>query len=229
MIDFHSHILPAIDDGSKSVDESVKMLTMLKAQGISKVVATPHFYANRNSVADFLEQRSISYNKLSPSLTDDLPQIIFGAEVKYYEGISRLENLNDLCIDGTKLLLIEMPMKKWTEYTLRELSEISASGNVTVVLAHIERYLRFQPKGLIDELVCDGILVQVNADFFLSLGSRFKAMSMLRSGLIHFIGSDCHDLVHRPPRIGDAISLIRHKSGEKFTQQLNEFSDSFFS
>lgn len=228
MIDFHSHILPSIDDGSKSIDESLQLLKILKRQGIDKIVATPHFYANHNSVEEFLEKRRLSYESLVPFLTDDLPQIRLGAEVKYYEGISRLENLNKLCVEGSKLLLLEMSMMKWTAYTLRELTELASQGRVTVVLAHIERYLRFQPFDLIYELVDSGILIQANADFFLSFGSRHKALSMLNRNLIHFIGSDCHDLINRPPKMMDAISYIKRKAGDDLLLQMNHFADTFF-
>lgn len=226
MIDFHSHILPCIDDGSKSVSESLGMLKMLSEQGITKVVATPHFYANRNSVKEFTEKRGQAYNNLCNDLSADMPEIILGAEVKYYEGISRLQGLSELCVEGTKLLLLEMSMKKWTEYTLRELSELAASGSVKIVLAHIERYLRFQQRELVQSLVEGGILIQANAEFFLSMGSRHKAFKMLSNNLIHFIGSDCHDLVYRPPRIGDAYSLIKRKAGEGFLTQMCDFSNS---
>lgn len=226
MIDFHSHILPCIDDGSKSVSESLEMLKMLSEQGITKVVATPHFYANRNSVKEFTEKRGQAYNSLCNDLSADMPEIFLGAEVKYYEGISRLQGLSELCVGGTKLLLLEMSMKKWTEYTLRELSELAASGSVKIVLAHIERYLRFQQRELVQSLVEGGILIQANAEFFLSMGSRHKAFKMLSNNLIHFIGSDCHDLVYRPPRIGDAYSLIKRKAGVSFLTQMCDFSNS---
>lgn len=227
MIDFHSHILPNVDDGSKSVAESLAMLNLLKAQGITKVVFTPHFYANDNSVSEFAEKRRQSYEVLKKEMTPDLPEVFLGAEVKYYEGISRLDGLPDLCIGDTKLLLLEMTSRRWTDYTLKELSELSSSGRVTVVLAHIERYLSFQPKGLFEELAERGIMLQTNADFFLSIGSRHKAFSMLKKGLIHFIGSDCHNLAHRSPRIGDAYSLIGRKMGEGFIKEMDSFMNSY--
>ena len=205
MIDLHSHILPAVDDGSRNTQESLKMLRMLKKQGVTKVVATPHFYANRSSVDEFLSNREESYLRLCAELSENMPQIILGAEVKYYEGISRLENLNKLCIGDSKLLLLEMPMRKWTEFILRELRELSLCGNIIIVLAHIERYLAYQNKGTVDELVNDGILIQANANFFINFTSRHKALSMLRRNLIHFIGSDCHNLTDRVPKNCDKI------------------------
>lgn len=228
MIDIHSHILPCIDDGSKSVEESLKMLKELSNQGVNKVVATPHFYANHNSVDGFLESRDKSYNKLLPHLNNSLPKVILGAEVKYYEGISRLESLEKLRISNSKLLLLEMSMQKWSEFTLRELLELSSRGDLTIVLAHIERYLRFQNKDTISRLVQSGIYIQSNADFFIDIFSRRKALQMLNNNEIHFIGSDCHNLEKRAPKVSLAIEYIRKKNGDRFVSKMNKFNCSFF-
>lgn len=228
MIDIHSHILPNIDDGSKSVEESLKMLKELSNQGVDRVVATPHFYANHNSVDGFLESRDKSYNKLLPYLNNSLPKVILGAEVKYYEGISRLQSLEKLRISNTKLLLLEMSMQKWSEFTLRELLELSSRGDLTIVLAHIERYLRFQNKDTISRLVESGIYIQSNADFFIDIFSRRKALQMLNNNEIHFIGSDCHNLEERAPKISSAIEYIRKKNGDRFVSKMNKFNRSFF-
>jgi len=227
MIDFHSHILPCIDDGSKSVDESLGMLRMLKKQRVLKVVATPHFHANHHTVDNFLNRRDTAYDILLQEMTDDLPDIIMGAEVRYYQGISRLDGLEKLTVKGTKLLLLEMPMQKWTEFTLRELKELSYTGKVIIVLAHIERYLKYQGKSVINELVDSGILIQANADFFLSFTTRYKAISMLNNHLIHFIGSDCHNLTSRPPKMDAAISYIKRKAGNEAVFELKTFAERF--
>lgn len=228
MIDIHSHILPNIDDGSSSVDESIKMLKELSSQGIKTVVATPHFYANHNTVKNFLLTREESFNQLKSSLDFSVPKVLLGAEVKYYEGISRLEGLEKLKIENSKLLLLEMPMRKWSEYTLRELFELSSRGDLIIVLAHIERYLRFQNKETISKLVEKGIYIQSNADFFINFYTRRKAIQMLNKNLIHFIGSDCHDMIIRPPVISNAIEYICRKNGVKFVSEMNSFNHSFF-
>lgn len=227
MIDLHSHILPAVDDGSRNTQESLRMLRMLKKQGVTKVVATPHFYANRNSVDEFLTNREEAYLSLSAEISDNMPQIVLGAEVKYYEGISRLVNLHKLCIGDSKLLLLEMPMRKWTEFILRELREISICGNIVIVLAHIERYLAYQNKDTVAELVNDGILIQANANFFINFTSRHKAISMLRHNLIHFIGSDCHNLSDRAPKIGEATAYIERKAGKDILKKIDSYATRF--
>lgn len=227
MIDFHSHILPKMDDGSRSVAESLEMLSTLKEQGINTVAATPHFYANDESVSDFLARRQASFEALNNSVPDGMPEIMLGAEVKYYEGISRLEGLKSLCVQGTRLLLLEMPMKRWTEYTLRELIDISCSGNIVPVLAHVERYMSFQQGDIIDMLTENGVLIQINASFLYGFFTRRKAVSMLGNRRAHFIGSDCHNMSDRPPDIGRAYETIEKKLGKDFSDSFNEYAKNF--
>lgn len=109
MIDFHSHILPGMDDGSQTVEESLTLLEMLRAQGVDTVAATPHFYARENSPEVFLRRRREAWERLNARLTPGGPQVLLGAEVRYYRGISRLEELHRLCLSGTHVLLLEMP------------------------------------------------------------------------------------------------------------------------
>lgn len=227
MIDFHSHILPCMDDGSRSVEESVAMLRALSEQGVEAVVATPHFYANDEPVSKFLERRQASLDNLKESLTPQMPEILAGAEVKYYEGISRLPELKSLCIQGTGLLLLEMPMRKWTDYVLKELIDISCSGNVTVLLAHVERYMKFQRNDTADYLLSNGILMQINASFVCDFITRRKALGWLKKQAVHMIGSDCHNMTDRPPDIGRADEIIRKKLGVGFSESFNDFGKNF--
>lgn len=220
MIDWHSHILPGMDDGSKNAEETKALLQMQREQGIKTVVATPHFYANDESVESFLKRREESFNKIK---AEELPEILLGAEVSYYQGISRLTDLKRLCLQNSKILLLEMPVGRWTETVIRELTEMSGNGSVKIILAHIERYIGFQKKETLQKLLENGILFQANADFFISLSTRRKALTLLKEGKIHFIGSDCHNVRSRPPKIGRAFETIRRKLGETFVSQMNEY------
>lgn len=226
MIDFHSHILPGVDDGSANVEESIALLNLLADQGVECVVATPHFYANHESVEEFLSRRQAAYNTLKSNLPECSPQIVLGAEVRYYEGISRMSNLRSLCMEGSKLLLLEMPMGSWTEYTIRELIDISCSTGVKLVLAHVERYWTSQKRSVWDRLLDNDILMQVNAGFFNRFGTRLKAINLLATHTVHLIGSDCHNLTDRQPKIRQAFDRIEKKLGAGFVSRMNEFSSS---
>lgn len=223
MIDWHSHILPAMDDGSKDVAESISMLGMQTSQGVGTVIATPHFYANDETVAAFIKRRAEACEALKEQLGDHGPNILLGAEVRYYQGISRLEGLKELAIEGSKLLLLEMPMSVWTETMVRELVELAGKNRVRIVLAHVERYIKLQKRSVWDRIVDSGILLQVNASFVTSLASRRKALALLQDGVVQFLGSDCHNLTTRPPVLGQAAEVIRKKLGDDFLNQMQQY------
>ncbi len=228
MIDFHTHLLPAVDDGSKSVEESLDMLRMLLEQGVDRVVATPHFYADRESAERFLSRRAEAFFRLKQQAADR-PLILLGAEVKYYSGISRLRDLCDLRIEGSKLLLLEMPFTRWTEYAVREVEDIALSGRITPVLAHVERYLPMKNEAVLPRLLESGVLLQANASFFAGRLSRHKAVKMVKRGQIHFIGSDCHNTADRPPNVKQALRVLEKKTDSAFLEAFVRYGDDLFS
>lgn len=224
MIDWHTHLLHNIDDGSKDLKESLYILKSLSEQNVKIAIATPHFFANYETVEDFLLRRNKAYTELKKNIFEGAPEIRLGAEVRYYSGISKMKDLDKLCIEGTNLLLLEMPFSKWTEYVVKELIELSASGNIRLVLAHIERYLKFQEKSTWQRLYESGILMQFNASFFNNLLTRRKALNFLKNNKVHFIGSDCHNMDSRPPKISKTFELIEKKLGNKFISLYNKYS-----
>ena len=222
MIDFHSHILPGIDDGSKSVDMSLQMLRALCEQGVDTVCATSHFYATQRSPARFLQRRGEAYEALKAALPEGGPDIRLGAEVLYFPGISHMAELPQLCLEGTKLLLLEMPFESWSDYMIREVDELARASEFRLVLAHIERYYSEQPLSVWDSFLENGILMQANASFFLSFPGRRKALRLLKEGRIHLLGSDCHNMTGRAPRMGEAETVIRRRLGETTVQEIDE-------
>lgn len=218
MLDFHSHLIPGVDDGSKNIEMSVAMLDMWKEQGFSHVCATPHFYADMMSPARFLEKRNEAYDSLISALDTsyggaaNYPSILLGAEVYYFRGMSTCEDISRLCLQNTKLILVEMPFSKWSDYMIREVSELSNLGLIPVA-AHIERYMSIQGSKKIDELLNTGILVQCNAEFFLSGITKRKALRMVSSHTIDFLGSDAHNTAGRAPNLGEAVNFITKKLG----------------
>lgn len=216
MFDFHTHILPSLDDGSRSVEESLRMLRELKGQGVTGVAATPHFYPDRMSPGGFLRGRAASYESLLPHLTPDMPKIRLGAEVRYFEGICHMENISDFRIQGTKLLLLEMPSGKWTSRMIDSLLTLHHSGRATVLLAHVERYLAANPAAIWNELLGNGVLMQVSADFFTPFFTRRKAISLMAQDRLHLIGTDCHGISERSPNMKPAVDHITQKMGKEF-------------
>ena len=217
VIDFHSHILPRIDDGSSSVEESIAMLRMEKQQGIDCVIATPHFYAQHDTPEHFLKRRARAESILREEMAKDptLPEVKIGAEVYYFKGISDSDVISELTIDQKKCILIEMSASPWDASVYRELEALYVRRGVTPIIAHIDRYItRFRTFGIPQKLRELPVLVQANAEFFLNRSTASMALRMLKNEEIHLLGSDCHNLKTRKPDLGDALALIRKRLGE---------------
>ena len=225
MIDFHSHILPGIDDGSKNAEMSLQMISSLASQGVDTIAATSHFYATERTPQRFLQRRAEAYDRLKAVLPQDAPRILLGAEVLYFPGISHMEELPQLCLEGTDLLLLEMPFTAWNERMIREVDELSRSGVCRIMMAHIERYYFKQPVSVWDSFLDQGILMQSNAEFFLSFRTRRKALKMLKEGRIHLLGTDCHNMSSRAPRMAEARELIRKRLGDETQEEIDALGE----
>lgn len=226
VIDFHSHILPGVDDGSESVETSLAMLRMAAEQGIERVIATPHFYPQQDSPDRFLERRREAMKRLRDAMGEDnaFPEITLGAEVYYFRGMSESDQLPRLTIDGKSSILIEMPMSPWTEEMYRELEAIWTMRGILPIIAHIDRYIRpLHTYGIPERLAQLPVLVQANAEFFLQKRTAGMALRMLKADKIHLLGSDCHNITSRKPDLGQALQLIRRKLGEDVLQRIETY------
>lgn len=217
-VDFHSHILPGIDDGSSSLKESIGMLRMEADQGIRHVIATPHFYAKHDSPERFLSRRKASEERLREVLEEhpELPRITVGAEVYYFPGISDSEALLGLTIDKTGCILLEMPYPPWTPRMYQEMENIRVKQGLTPIIAHVDRYIRpFKTYGIPEQLSQMPVLVQANASFFFRRSTAPMAMRLLKQERIHLLGSDCHNLTDRLPNLGAAYAQIQRRLGDE--------------
>lgn len=226
IIDFHSHILPGIDDGSASVEESIAMLRQEAAQGIGHVIATPHFYARYDDPEAYFPARKQAWLRLRRELEvqPGLPAVTVGAEVHFFPGISHSDVLEALTIGKKRCILIEMPDTPWTESMYRELENIFQRRELLPIIAHVDRYISpFRTHGIPDRLAQLPVLVQANASFFLRSSTRSLALKLLRQDKIHLLGSDCHNLTTRPPLLGDAVEVIRQKLGEEPLARIRDY------
>lgn len=225
MLDLHSHILPEIDDGSKSVEMSCGMLAQMAQQGVRTVAATPHFYASRDLPEAFLARRARAVELLGQT-KPEFPQVILGAEVAYFDGMGRSEKvLQQLRLGSSKLLLVEMPFCEWNKRMVREICDLPLQTGLTPVLAHVDRYRRKdQLLRNLEELLDCGALLQCNADAFLRFGTRSWALKLMKMGVLHFLGSDTHNLTTRKPNLGDAAKIIEKKLGADALKEFMAFS-----
>ena len=213
-----------MDDGSRSLEESLSMIKASADMGVEHIVLTPHFYARNDDPVTFLARRERRYNELMESLPEGSPVLHLGAEVEYFDGIVQMESLRDLRIRGSKCLLIEMPFAKWTDRNLSDILALSRQKSYRVVIAHIERYLHCVDYDDLVSLVRQGVMIQSNAENFINLLSRKRAVSMLDEGLIHFIGSDSHGMAMRSPNLDKAMKYIEKKLGNNIVSQISGLS-----
>lgn len=235
MIDFHTHILPGIDDGSKDIDMTEKMLRMEQTMGVSHIFATPHFYGHRRSVESFLERRSKALDKVNELLKADnsLPRISVGAEVYYFTGIGRAAQLESLCIEGTNILLLELPFTQWHNDIAKDISELMDRRGLHVILAHLERYEYFQKdRSVWDRIIDMPLTIQLNCEDFIDSGSLFKknrrhklCLDLLSTHDNIIIGSDCHNLTDRRPNLAEARAVIKKKAGAARLSIIDEYTN----
>ena len=190
LIDFHAHILPGADHGSSGIEQSLNQLALIHHAGVDTVVATPHFYPNRHKVEDFVDM----VNSAAERLTEQLPPSLrlgVGTEILYCDRLDRMDGLERLCVRGTDLLLLELPLDIWS-HDLFETVEC-LTKRFTVLLAHVDRYVRFQQAELM-ELLAMGAYAQINADALFSFTERRKLTPILDSERVVALGSDLHRL-----------------------------------
>ena len=128
--------------------------------------------------------------------------------------MSRTQELPLLTLEGTNLLLLEMPFSPWSSRMVEEVLEIQERRGLQVLLAHVERYLPYQEPKVWERLRQGKVWMQCNASFFLHWRTKPKALRMLRKGEIHMLGSDCHNKTTRPPRLGEAAEVIEKSLGQ---------------
>lgn len=187
-IDFHAHILPTCDHGSRNLETSLKQLKLASTAGVDVVCATPHFYPSKEDVDDFLARREQSFNMLASAVDADAPKVLLGAEVLVFAGMEKMPDLHKLCLQGTNILLLEMPFVAWDDAVVRTVEEILTCDRFTVVLAHADRY---DPDD-INYLLGLGALFQLNAESIANPFPKKHIRSWIDHESLVAIGSDIH-------------------------------------
>ena len=192
IVDFHSHILPGVDHGSKSIEQSVSQIRLM-GKYADRVVATSHFYPHVHNLEGFVSNVDAAAAELKAAIADiDAPEICIGAEVLLCDFLDHLDGIEQLCIRGTSCMLLEMPdSDAWSERLIGTVETLMSQG-IVVVLAHIDRYIRDYEED-IDRLLSMGAKAQVNASALMSFFSKRRLMPYLHSGAVVAFGSDLHN------------------------------------
>lgn len=195
-IDFHSHFLPCIDDGSDSLEMSKNMLVSAFNQGVEKIIATPHFYPMGNiNVKDSVKLRSKSLCCLENYLNEnniEYPEILSGFEVAYSKALLDMDDLDELCIGNTKYILLELPYGEWENDIDENIFNLTIKG-YKPILAHIDRYFSIKEEAIYN-IVDLNVDFQINDDAFLQRKTIKFVEELLKRDRVCFIGSDMHNL-----------------------------------
>ena len=221
LVDFHAHILPGADHGSRDVKTSLKQYDILKATGMNCVVATPHFYPASMSVEEFVSVRNRSSELLSQALTDNKMKIALGAEVLVCEEMEYMQGLDKLTIRGTDCLLLELPFSDRNQSIYDAIENISKS--FLVVLAHIDRYPLSE---ILNILECDNVFAQLNASSLSSLFVNKNYLKLIDCDKVVALASDIHGTDDKYPRyIKKAISRL---GNERLNRIMSHSEDILF-
>ena len=233
IIDCHSHFLPKMDDGSKSIDESIEMLLLTKKQGINSVCSTSHFYPNNETPESFKERRKLSIDSLLKEIEsrkiENLPDIYIGAEAYYFDGIGSSKRIKECMIEGTHYLLLEMPFSEWSKIEYDEVILLMENFGITPIIAHINRYINYGNNlKYIKKLQKEGCLLQLNSEFFIDKKTERKAIRFVKKGLVDLIGSDMHNTTSRPQTLSLTIKIIMEKCGPLYINKLENNANMVF-
>lgn len=223
MIDVHSHILPEIDDGSKSIEETAKMVEEAYEAGFCDIITTSHYMngvyiTNSNKRKEILE---LLKNEINANVN-----LYLGAEIYVCPELKEMLETNEVStLNNSRYVLIELPMSSEITY-LQNIIKMIKSMNLVPIIAHPERYKYFQknPNKMI-EYISLGVLFQANYCSILGVyGTEPKKAikKMLKHNFIHFLGSDAHRYNSIYKKIPEAVEQIEKIIGK---QKFNELSD----
>lgn len=220
MIDFHSHIIPYVDDGSKNFDMSLDMLRNAVVEGTEYICASSHY------IPEDLPLKKEAYNKkfnellALMKLNDINIHVLPSLELYMHPKLPKLYKQKEIWgINNSRYLLIELPMNQFPLYTEDVFYELRLLGAVPII-AHPERNLRImKDTSLLVNLVKQGTLAQVNAGSLRGIyGKDIKstAEKFVDMNLVHMLGSDAHDDKRRTTRISDAFDIVKDRNEELY-------------
>ncbi|MBQ2933283.1 MAG: hypothetical protein IJE02_01535 [Clostridia bacterium] len=222
-LDIHAHILPAVDDGAKDMETALALLEMLKSQGVTDVIATPHFYPDTDNAEDFAELTQKAYNELKEEIKyKDLPNVYLGCELRYFSGMGKSRAIKQFVIKNTNYLLLELPYgAPVTKTVLQDIIDISERQGLVPILAHIERYNRVSGFKKLLKLIADGYaLAHINAGAVVTKESVRLCDKLIKGGYVSFLASDTHSPQNRPPLLEAAFDTIGERLGRSAANRL---------
>ena len=224
IIDVHSHILPGVDDGSRSWDESRWMLECAYRQGIRAIIATPHYSPRQET--DRLMERAECLREEAHSLDKEF-EIYLGQEILYYDSLTEdLKAGRALTMAGSRHVLVEFMPETAYGKIYQAVRKLLMSGYYPIA-AHVERYRALRESGRMDELRGLGCLLQMN---YRSLeGGLFDREArwcrrQVKDGKIDLLGTDAHRKDWRTPETGESLKWLEHHADRETVMKMTRLN-----
>ncbi len=223
-LDIHCHILPGLDDGSKSMKETMKILKMARRQNITSAIATPHYSPHyKNDKPEEIKKLCKLAEAQAQEVVDPEFRIYPGQEIFFSDEIvEKLKRKELLTLAGSDYVLIEF-MPDVTYSNLQRIVRNMAMEQYMPVLAHIERYGVLREEGRVEELTELGAYMQMN---YRHIGGKWYSETtrwcrkMLKEGRIHFLATDSHDMKTRYPATADAELWMQKHLDKEYIRNL---------
>lgn len=224
MIDIHCHILPNVDDGSESLEESIAMAKIAESEGITKIVNTSHChfdfkYKKGNELKLELEKFNQALKEENINI-----EVLLGNELYYTSDlIERFNELDFFSMNNSKYILMEFSPINFPKNIEDVIYEIKIRGYIPII-AHAERYKQVQEDvNIVLDCIKEGALIQVNASSILGKnGEKAEDTSkkLLDNNMVHFVATDAHSSNRRRPLIKDSYNYILKNYGKEVSEKL---------
>jgi len=227
LIDLHCHILPGIDDGAQTIDDSIELAKAAVDEGITHILATPH-HRSHSWINEKHKVQTLVDEVQNEIDQQDIPLTLFpGQEVRIHGDI--LENIDkneiQLIDEQEQYVLIEFPTSTVPTYTERLFFDMQSNG-ITPIIVHPERnHAIAEEPDILKNLVEKGALAQLTAVSYTGgLGNKIQKLSkqLIDAKLVHFIASDAHNTSSRPFYMKEAMNLLEKEYGKTKVSEYHE-------
>ncbi|MCM1063471.1 MAG: protein-tyrosine-phosphatase [Eubacterium sp.] len=224
MTDMHCHILPAVDDGSRSMEQTMDMLRIAQGEGITAMIVTPHYKEGRHNASPATIMERIGKVQEEAERQGIFIPLYPGNEVFYFDGLpERLENNEVLSLNHTDRVLVEFSPTEDHTYIRNALDSVRAVGYVPI-LAHVERYgCMVRDWKRVRELKQMDAEIQINAASAVGqLGKQIQRFihDILQENLVDYVGTDAHDARGRAPQFQKCYQALVKRYGESYMDEI---------
>lgn len=222
LYDIHCHILPGVDDGAKNMDIALALIEKEIEAGVETIILTPHF--RKEMFEPDMEDIWNAYDELLYETRHKNIRLYLGCE--FHANMEMVETLdNDLrpTLADSRYVLTEFAHNS-TRAFMKERADALLMSGYRPIIAHIERYRATRKDfDLIEDLIEMGCEVQVNADAIIGrdgLGAQRFCKKLMQEDMLHYVGSDTHNLRGRAPHLGECCEYLKKHMGRLYTSRI---------